>query len=339
MVEAVCGEFALPERGADGAVGFAEVGTVAEAAVGGEGGDLFEGGVEVVVVEEAELADAGHVEEQEALCGGDELAVGGGVAALAVGVDQRGAVEGAAGEPVEQRRLAHARGAEEGGGEAGREAVAEGVVPFPGLVGEDECVDPLAAARDEGLDGGAELGVCGDEVGLGEDEERRHGAVVEEGDEALDFAGGVDLDDRLDDEAEVDVGGHDLRLALEAGFAALHDAAAGEEAGDDAGRIVRGLEAHEVADCGLGHEPLRHLLAQPPREACLGAAPRLRDEEADAVGRDDAGHAGERQVALAAELVPAVVPPPAGQFTLLPRLAQGSRSMQMAIIACPVPGW
>ena len=127
-------EAAVGEGRPDVAAGLAIVAAVPELAAVGEVGDVREGVLEAVGrAGDAERADAWGVDEQRAGRQPDELAVGRGVAAAGVVLaDVARALAIVAEQRVDERGLAHARGAEHDGRPArGQVVVGEGGTPSP----------------------------------------------------------------------------------------------------------------------------------------------------------------------------------------------------------------
>jgi hypothetical protein len=203
---------------------------VAEVAAGGEGVNVGEGIVEAAFPQ-LDLAHPRGVDEKAAAGQFEQLAMRGGVPAARVGGPHFGGpLPLVAAQPVDQRRLADARRAEEGNRLA------------DGQVGEQR-VDALAAlrahhmdrrSRRDRLDLAHHRREVGGEVRLVEDDDRARAAVPGRRQVALDAAQVEVVVEAGDEEDGVDVRGDDLLLGGAAGDLAREPAAAGEQRLDGA---------------------------------------------------------------------------------------------------------
>jgi hypothetical protein len=263
------------------------VAAVAEAATGGEPGDVLEGGVETLLgVPELELADPRVVDQQGAVGQPDQLAVGGGVAPAVVPLAHLGGRHHRlAVQRVDQGRLAGARRADQGDGGARLEVLAELLQPLAALgrgdVDRNVAGDPLDLG-DLGLEVGGEVGLV--------EHDHRLGAALPRGDqEALEPARVVVAVHAHHHEHPVEVGGHHLGLgALARHFA--QEARGAVEHRHDVGELaapLRALDEHPVADRG---QLVRALgaVAQRPLGPRLELALRSDQQAHPAVLADDA---------------------------------------------------
>jgi serine/threonine protein phosphatase PrpC len=157
-------------------------------------------------------------------------------------------------EAIEEGRLAHPRGAQEGDGRAGREVWREGLEAFVAM-GADH-VDGRRTG--EGGDDGSALLGFGAEVGFVQDHHRLRAALVGEGEVAFDPPRIEVAVESHHDERHVDVGCDHLLAILPARRSPAEACLAGKH-GCDHGVPPPTLERHEVA-----HDRHLALAVQPP---------------------------------------------------------------------------
>jgi len=280
--EACSIEFARGDGGLDCAARLALVAAIAEAALLGERGDVGEAGVDSArVLDQAELAHTGCVDENPAAGQHDKLTACGRVAAAAILTQRFGALDLATQKAVDERGLADARRADEGDSGAPAEVGAQGVsaVTRPGAYehgrhAEGDRVDSLRQRVDPA------------EVDFVEDDDRRGAAVPNGGEVALEAAQIEVAVGRGDDEEEIDVGGDYLAAARFAGRPADKSRAPLEDVMDD-GTFYTVSNGNPVA---YHRAPERlELVAKPAAqlaERCAAAAQR---EAVASVCRDASG--------------------------------------------------
>src|SRR5262245_8673167 len=263
-LEPLGGETAVGLGRADRAARLARVGAVREAARGGERLHVLEGTLEASLRRpQLDLPQPRRVDDEPALGQHDELAVRGRVAAaVVVRADARRGKALLAEEPVDERRLADARRAEERHRPPHAEVRAHG--------GE-----ALAAQRGDDMDGHARgdrlglappgLDVLG-EVGLVQADDRVRPALPREHERALEPARVEVAVEPAHEERRVHVGGEDLLLRDAPRDLPREAGAAGQDGVND-GAAVSGRErsGHPVAD---GREVLRPrgLVPEPARD-------------------------------------------------------------------------
>ena len=224
---------------------------VAKPAAAGEGSQVAEGGIDARGgIPRLDLAHAGRVDHDKAARGDEQLALRGGVPALAVGgAHLLRVLQVFADQPVDQGGLADARRAEQGDGGAGREVRREGLQAAARLGADDK-------HRHVGCDGGdpgfqVRRVILG-EVRLVQQDDRLGAARPRGGQVALEAVQVVVAVERADKEHGVNVGRDDLLDFLKAGGLAGKLRPARQDGVDvDAGFLahLRG-HRHPVADGG-----------------------------------------------------------------------------------------
>ena len=131
--QAIGGQRPGGQRRADRTAGLALVAAVAEAARGRQIGDVVEGGLDALLgAEDLERADPRRVDEERPAGQLEQLAMGRRVASARIGAaDRGGRLAVLAEERVDERRLADAGRAEDGGRRAGSQVGAQVVEAWP----------------------------------------------------------------------------------------------------------------------------------------------------------------------------------------------------------------
>ena len=215
----------------NGAAGFFMVRAIAKSALLRQLGNVGEGGIDALrICPQLQLAESRQIHEQPVAGHADELAMGSGVAALAVSLAHIGrALTGFAEQRVHDGRLSCAGRSDEGGGLTG----------FGGLGNRFQAPSLEGAERKDGDAGRMTLGEANDvcdvsaEIGFVQKDDGTRAALMREDEITLQTARVVIAIEPADDEEQVHVGGEDLLAEALARLLAGELGAAGQHLGDD----------------------------------------------------------------------------------------------------------